>query len=243
MPDDTPFSPDVGAVAARFRTIGFDLDGTVVDSAPAIAHALNLVLKGAGLGTLDLMQVRAMIGGGLEALLHKAVRHLTGAEPEDPGFATMRDEILAHYAREIVRDTRVYDGLVPALQGLRNAGLRLAVATNKIESLAVQLLEELDLARHFDWIVGGDTLGPHSAKPRPDMLLALAGRCGAPAAFVGDSQYDVKAARAADMPAIVVSFGYPGGDPRTLGADAVIDHFDELIPALARLQELSPQRS
>jgi phosphoglycolate phosphatase len=114
--------------------------------------------------------------------------------------------------------------------------VRLAVATNKREVFARQLLEELGLIGRFATVIGGDTLGPGTSKPAPDMLREMVARCGGGrAAFVGDTTFDIGAARAAALPVVAVSFGFHDLPPADLGADAVIDHFDELVPALARL--------
>jgi phosphoglycolate phosphatase len=114
--------------------------------------------------------------------------------------------------------------------------VRLAVVTNKPESLATQVLDELGLSRHFAAVLGGDTLGPGRAKPAPDLILDMTARLGGGrAAYVGDMTYDILAARAAGVPSIAVSFGFNAGPAEELGADAVIGHFAELIPTLLRL--------
>jgi phosphoglycolate phosphatase len=122
------------------------------------------------------------------------------------------------------------------LDALAACGVCLAVATNKREDLALRLFDELGLASRFAAIIGGDTLGPGTAKPAPDMLHAMVEQCGGGrAAFVGDTTFDVGAARAAGLPVVAVRFGFCDLPPDELGADAVIDHFDELVPALEAL--------
>lgn len=220
--------------AIRFRIVGFDLDGTLLDTAPDIAHALNHALQLAGRPTLPLDEVRPMIGGGAKRLLARALGGGDRVPPDE--IEPLYGALLTHYRANIATETRLFDGLERALDALAQRGIALGVATNKLESLAVQLLNEIGLADRFACIVGGDTLGTDRAKPLPDMLHHMANGCGGgPAAFVGDSLFDIRAARAAKMPSIAVSFGYPGMAIPELGADRVIDHYDELLPALAGL--------
>jgi len=220
----------------RFHAVGFDLDGTLLETAPDIANALNHALRIAGLPTLAYEQVRPMIGGGAKRLLAKALAREVGGRVPAETLDPLYDELLAHYRANIAVETKPYEGLLPALDRLAEAGIALGVATNKLESLARELLGHLGLADRFTCILGGDTLGTENAKPKPDMLLELQRQCGGgPAAFVGDSIYDTSAARAAGHPCVAVSFGYRTQPVGELGADAVIDHFDDLIPALARL--------
>lgn len=238
MPDHT-LSPPPAADAAqslRFRTVGFDLDGTLIDSAPDITAALNHALQLAGLPTLAFEQVRPMIGGGAKRLLAKALAGATGERVPAERLDPLYDELLAYYAANVAVASRPYPGLLATLDRLAAAGITLGVATNKLEALARELLAHLGMADRFACVIGGDTLGTERSKPQPDMLHELERLCGGgPSAFVGDSIYDTGAARAAGQPCVAVSFGYRTQPVGELGADAVIDHYDELIPALARL--------
>lgn len=122
------------------------------------------------------------------------------------------------------------------MDALASRGVHLAIATNKREDLARRLFDELGLTSRFATIIGGNTLGPGRAKPAPDMLHEMTARCGGgAAAFVGDTTFDVGAARAAQMPVVAVSFGFNDLPAHELGADTVIDHFDELVSALEML--------
>ena len=218
----------------RFAIVGFDLDGTLLDTAPDIAHALNHALRAAGRPALPLDEVRPMIGGGAKKLLAKALGQ--GARVPEDELAPLYRMLLDHYAAHIAVETRAYDGLERALDALAEQGVVLGVATNKLEALAADLLGQMGLADRFAAIVGGDTLGTDRAKPLPDMLHHMAEACGGgEMAFVGDSAFDMKAARAAGVPGIAVSFGYPGMAVAALGADRVIDHYDELLPVLTEL--------
>ncbi|WP_230291939.1 HAD-IA family hydrolase [Croceicoccus sp. Ery5] len=218
----------------RFDVIGFDLDGTLLDTAPDIAHALNHALMLAGRPARSVGEVRQMIGGGMKRLLATALGGEDSVPPDD--LAALQQALLDHYRAHIAVETRAFDGMERALDTLAARGIALGVATNKLEGLAIDLLDRIGLKDRFAAIVGGDTLGADRAKPLPDMLHHLASLCGGKAmAFVGDSAFDVKAAKAARMPAIAVSFGYPGMPVDALGADRIIDHYDELLPALAAL--------
>lgn len=213
----------------------FDLDGTLVETAPDLHGALAHVLTEAGLPAPSLEDVRLMVGDGARALLEKAYtrvgRLLQGAEMED-AF----DRFLAHYHPNVARLSRPYPGVEAVLDELARAGAALAVCTNKPQALSEALLDALGLSARLPVIVGGDALPVR--KPDPAHLAATIerlGRTGAPAVMVGDSRNDVAAAKALGIPAVVVSFGYTIIPPRDLGADVVIDHFGELPAALRSL--------
>lgn len=215
-----------------FRLVGFDLDGTLVDSSADLAAAVNHVLASLGLPPLSVAQVRGNIGGGGRRMLALSLADAGADTPEalDRHYA----DLLAYYADHIVDATRPYPNVAETLDALRRAGAALAVVTNKGERLAVKLLEALGLARHFDCVIGGDSVA--RGKPAPDPILEMIRRCGGgPAAFVGDSEFDVAAAHAAGIPCVAVSFGFPGKPVAELGADAVIDDFAALPEALRRI--------
>jgi phosphoglycolate phosphatase len=217
--------------------IVFDLDGTLVDTAPDLHHALNLVLAGAGRVPLGLQDVRAMVGDGARKLIE---RGFAGAgEPLEPATVSRYlAEFLAHYERHISRLSRPFPGVVECLDRLAAEGVRFAVCTNKPERLSRLLLEDLGLLHRFGAVLGGDSLAVR--KPDPGHLLAtLAALNAVPerAVMVGDSANDVLAARAAAVPAIVVGYGYTALAPALLGADLVVDRFAELPAAIARLDQ------
>jgi phosphoglycolate phosphatase len=216
----------------RFRTIAFDLDGTLVDTARDIAAALNHALTGLGRQALPLDQVRGMVGHGGRVLLERGLA-ATGGMNEAAladGFAAF----IRYYDTHVCAHSRPYAGVAQALDALRDQGIALAVCTNKPERLARGLIDALGWRDRFAAVVGGDTLA--AVKPDPAMLhLAVERAGGGPAAMIGDSIVDVQTARAAGLPCIAVSFGFADRPADRLGADAVIDSFDELLPALARL--------
>lgn len=217
-----------------FRTVGFDLDGTLLDTIEDLGNAVNHALALAGRPMVPVETVRSLVGGGPRMMLERALA-LTGGS-EEAAFEPLYDALLAYYDANIAVHTRLYPGGELMLDGLAARGVQLAVITNKLEALARKVLEELGLASRFALVLGGDTLGPGRAKPAPDMLHAMVAHCGeGRAAFVGDTTFDVLAARAAGIPVVAVGFGFNDRPAAELGADAVIDHFDDLIATLMRL--------
>ncbi|OYW45377.1 MAG: phosphoglycolate phosphatase [Sphingomonadales bacterium 32-68-7] len=218
-----------------FAIVGFDLDGTLVDSnrdlAPAINHALGLI----GRAPISPDATRQLIGGGARKMLERAVI-LTGGPVPEAEFEAIHVELLNHYEAHIADHTVPYPGCLEALDVLAQRGCTLAVVTNKIEVLSRKLLDALGMTGRFACVIGGDTLGPGRAKPAPDMIEEAIRRCGGGTfAMVGDSTYDVRAAKAAGVPVVALSFGYNDVPAGELGADAVIDDYGDLVPALERL--------
>jgi phosphoglycolate phosphatase len=217
--------------------IVFDLDGTLIDSAADLTEALNRVLADQRLPAVAEESVRHMVGDGAVKLIERgfaaAGRRMDGHLPE-----ALRQAFLDHYAACLTERTTVHPGVAEALAALGAAGRRMAVCTNKPAAMSETILAHLGLARHFDAVLGGDSLAVR--KPHPAHLIAAIAQSGgdAPrAVMVGDSRNDVATARAAGVPVVVVSFGYTSVAPHALGADAVIDHFDELLAALAGLTQ------
>lgn len=221
--------------AFPFDIVGFDLDGTLLDSHGDLAHAVNHALAIEGRASISAAQVRPLIGGGARKMLERALEVTGGAVPE-ARFDELHQALLAFYENNLSVETRLFPGGEAMLDGLAARGVKLAVVTNKLERFAIKIFEELGLSDRFYTIIGGDTLGRERAKPRPDLLHLMLERAGGGrAAYVGDTTYDTGAAAAAGLPCIAVSFGFNDLPPRELGAAAVIDHFDELIPVLDRI--------
>lgn len=214
-----------------FDIVGFDLDGTLLDTAGDLGVALNHALGTISRSPVPQAEVRSLIGGGSALMLRRALA-LTGGD-EGIDFDGLRQVLIAHYADNIAHHTALFPGGAEMMDELAAAGVKLAVVTNKPHALAVKLFDELGLSPRFASVIGG---GTWPLKPAPDALHAMVAECGGGrAAFVGDTTFDTRAARAAAMPCVAVSFGFVDVPLDELGADAVIDHFDELIPALARL--------
>jgi phosphoglycolate phosphatase len=226
---------DTAMTTFPFRIVGFDLDGTLVDSALDLCPAVNQALRMAGRPDVSLDTTRSLIGGGARRMLERALE-VTGGPVTAEQFEELHAHLLDHYTANIAANTLPYPGCLTALDALADHGCQLAVVTNKAEDLARLLLEQLGLTHRFASIVGGDTLGRNRAKPAPDLILETIARCGGGTfAMVGDSSFDVQAARNAGVPVAALSFGYHDMPPQDLGADVLLDHFDELVGALAGL--------
>lgn len=221
-----------------FRIVGFDLDGTLLDTAEDLAAAVNHALALAGRARVPPEEVRGLIGGGARRMLERALS-LTGGLPEKAELDALHGELLAFYTANIAVHTRPFPGAEAMLDGLAARDMKLAVVTNKFEALARAVLGELGLADRFFAVIGGDTLGRGRAKPQPDLLHEMIARAGggaaAKAVYVGDTTYDTLAAKAAGLPCVAVSFGFNDLPADQLGADAVIDHFDQLPAVLTEL--------
>lgn len=215
-----------------FDTVAFDLDGTLADTAPDLAAVLNHVLRELGRPEVPPESVRHLVGHGARALLRNGLAASGEASEElvEHGFPLY----LEYYAANICVGTRPYPGVEAALDRLAADGARLAVCTNKLESLTHLLLDALGWTSRFDAVVGGDTLAVRKPDPAP-LVEAIARARGGRAAFVGDSITDADTARAAGVPFLAVSFGFSDRPATQLGADAVIDHFDDLPAALLAL--------
>jgi phosphoglycolate phosphatase len=218
-----------------FDIVGFDLDGTLFDTSGDLAAATNHALVLAGRPPLGVESVKPMIGRGAKHMLEQGLEASGGCDPAE--VKRLFPELLAYYEANIARDTHAYPGLMDAMAALDSLGVRLAIVTNKFEYLAVRLVEELGLAHRFAALIGGDTMGKGNAKPSALPIREMIARCGGGrAVFLGDSIYDILAARNAGIPPIAVSFGFLMQPVEELHADAVIDHYDELIPTLERIQ-------
>jgi len=213
----------------------FDLDGTLVDTAPDLSAAMNVILSREGLGELAPASVRLMVGRGARVLMERGLE-AAGIVPDSARLDRLVDEFLAVYEQRIALESRPFPGAIEAVEALASNGARLAICTNKPERLSELLLGELGIREHFVSLIGGDSL--MRRKPFAEPLLEAIARAGctpAETVMVGDSVTDIQTARAAGVRVVGVSFGYSETAMADLGADAVIDHFDELGPALAKL--------
>ncbi len=221
-----------------FDIIGFDLDGTLVDTSGDLTAAVNYVLASVRRPLLSAETVKQHIGGGAKLMLQHGLEATGGIRGDD--FKPLYRQMLGYYEANVSVHSRPFDGALTLLDELDAMGIRYAVVTNKFESLAVKLLTDLNLAHRMGCILGADTLGKENAKPSGAPIFEMIERCqalggGRRAAYIGDSIYDVMAAKNAGVPSVAVSFGFLHGPAEELGADAIIDHFDDLIPALRQL--------
>jgi phosphoglycolate phosphatase len=223
-----------------FDAIGFDLDGTLLDTFRDLGAAVNHALVLGGFDAVSVETSKDLIGGGAKIMLARAVE-AQGGLPEDE-FRRLYKAMLAFYEENNAVHTVPYPGVREVLADLAARGIRMAVVTNKFEAFARNVLGALDLIDAFEAVIGGDSLGKGEdgqflAKPHPaPVLKAREVTGGGSFAFLGDSTYDVRAAKAAGVPVIAAAYGYCDRPPHDLGADAVIDSFEGLIPALAGLR-------
>lgn len=217
-----------------FGVVIFDLDGTLIDSAPDMTRVINRTLAQFGRSTITEDAVRTMIGDGSASL----VRDAFAATGEGHSSALL-DQALVHYLDSYFADDgalRPYDGAEKTLRGLVAGGAKIGLCTNKQERIARKILDRLGWSDLFSGIAGGDSFpwkkpdGRHLAGVREQM-----GGLNVPAAMVGDNGNDVRAARECEMPVVVFSHGYPRMPLADLRADLIIDHFAELGSALCRI--------
>ena len=222
------------AAEIPFDIVGFDLDGTLVDSSIQLAASLNYALKLGRRPPIDEAEVKQLVGMGARHMLEMALAAHGDVDRDE--VKRLMPALLNHYEEHLGSDCPPFPGLLNALDRLRQAGVKLAVVTNKYEHLAVKLLKNIGMLDRFVTVIGGDTMGPGRGKPQPDPIHEMISRCGGgKAAFIGDSIHDTSAATAAHIPSIAVSFGFLHQPVEDLGATAIIDHYDELIPALQRI--------
>ncbi len=217
-----------------FSIIGFDLDGTLVDSSFELAASLNHALTMAGRDAIAPQEVKQLVGMGARHMLEMALARDGDVDRDE--VRRLMPVLIAHYEDNLGSNCPVFPGLLDALDGLAARGTHVAVVTNKYEHLAVKLLGNIGLLDRFRTVIGGDTMGPGRGKPAPDPILEMITRCGGGSAlFVGDSIHDTHAAKAAGIPSIAVRFGFLHQPVEELGADGIIDGFDELLPMLSEL--------
>jgi len=223
-------------------TIVFDLDGTLIDTAPDLVDTLNLILARHDVPAVAFDDARTMIGAGVKSLLQRALASKGLQFPPDRIDALFA-EYLEFYGEHIADRSRPYPGLTGALDALAARGCRFAVCTNKLEGLSVRLLDALGLSSRFVAICGQDTFAMR--KPDPDMLRLTIARAGGDtghAIMVGDSMTDVATARAAAVPVVAVDFGYTELPATEFGADRLISHFDALPEAVGQLLSFEPAK-
>lgn len=221
-------------------TIVFDLDGTLVDTAPDLVRALNETLAIEGLPRAKLEAVRGMVGQGARVLIERAAaRH--GVNFRDERIDQLTDAFIDFYRQDIARESRPFDGVEDALDELAATGAKLAVCTNKRTELSLLLLNALGLTERFAAIVGADAVAER--KPHPDHYRAAVTRAGGAvrrSVMIGDTIADVAAARGAGAPVAVVGFGYCDAGADSLGADVILRSFSEVAPACRRLLAARP---
>lgn len=222
-----------------FSAIGFDLDGTLLDTFRDLGAAVNHALVLGGFAEVSVETSKDLIGGGAKIMLARAIEAQGGVDEAE--FKRLYKAMLGFYEQNNAVHTVPYPGVREVLAQLAAQGVRMAVVTNKFEAFARNVLTQLDLIDRFETVIGGDSMGKGEdgqflAKPHPaPVLKAREVTGGGSFVFLGDSTYDVRAAKTAGVPVIAAAYGYCDRPAHELGADAVIDSFEELIPALAAL--------
>ena len=213
----------------------FDLDGTLVDTAPDLSGAMNAVLAAHGRSTVPDAEVRHMVGRGARKLLERGFES-TGPAADPADLDRYFDEFIAYYGAHVADRSQPFPGAMDIVRQLKADGHRLAVCTNKPEALSNMLLKALDMAPLFSAVLGADTLPVR--KPDPEHLLETIRRMGGDpkrAVMIGDSEVDAETAKKAGVKLVIFTFGYTAFDPATFGADELLHSFSELPAALERI--------
>lgn len=212
-----------------FDIVGFDLDGTLLDTSGDLAAAVNYAIAIDGRPAFAVDAIRPFVGKGAKVMLERALSASGGYD--DALLTRMLPVLLDYYEQNLAIHSVPYPGLMTAMDTLAKAGVKLAICTNKAERFTLPLLHQLGLSERFVSVIGGDTLGV--AKPDPAPIHEMIKRAGGGRTiFLGDTINDIAGARNAGIPSVAVSFGFLDGPVEGLGADAIIDHFDELLPLL-----------
>jgi phosphoglycolate phosphatase len=217
------------------RTVVFDLDGTLVDTAPDLINALNYVLEREGMPPVPLAAARNMIGAGARKLIERGLE-VDGRNVGPSDIDRLTADFIDYYAAHIADHSRPFEGLESALDAMAERGYRFAVCTNKLEWLSKRLLDELGLSARFAAICGADTFGV--SKPDPVILQQTVARAGghiSASLMVGDAGPDIGVARRAGIPVVGVSFGYTDIPIAELKPDRQISHMQELPDAVDAL--------
>ncbi len=215
------------------KALIFDLDGTLVETAPDLHASTNHVLKSIGRRPLDMSELRAFVGHGAMNLIERGIA-ATGPKVDDTTLQRLHRDFLDFYGENIAVHSYAFEGLETLLQRAADSGLKLGVCTNKVEALSIKLLTELGMIKRFGSLVGGDTLP--IMKPNPEPLFEAVKRLGIDpkeSMMLGDSETDIRTAQNANMPVIAVSFGYTSQHVSAFNPTHVIDHFDEAWPVIS----------
>ncbi len=212
-----------------FDIVGFDLDGTLIDTSGDLAAAVNHAIGTIGRPPFPAENIQPFVGKGAKVMLERALDASGGHDPAM--LEQMLPVLLDYYQQNLSIHSAPYPGCLAMLDALAAKGAKLAICTNKIERFTLPLIKQLGLSDRFAAIVGGDTVGISKPDPAPiHEMIARAG--GGRTVFVGDTINDIAGARNAGIPSVAVAFGFLDGPIEALGADAVIGHFDELVPLL-----------
>lgn len=212
-----------------FDIVGFDLDGTLIDTSGDLAAAVNYAIGTIGRPPFPVAAIHPFVGKGAKVMLQRALDASGGYD--DDTLATLLPILLDYYEQNLAIHSIPYPGLLAAMDALTEAGVALAICTNKAERFTIPLMHQIGLSDRFAAIVGGDTVGV--AKPDPAPIREMIARAGGGRTiFIGDTINDIAGAKNAGIANVAVGFGFLDGPVENLEADAIIHHFDELVPLL-----------
>jgi phosphoglycolate phosphatase len=230
-------NPSSGKITTKYKGVLFDLDGTLVDTLPDILTALNQVMVGEGLREIHEEEGKAFIGGGAHNLIEQAFSAI-GVDQDNLRIESAFQQFLISYEKDPTNRSKLYPGVRDFLQTLQLSGIKMGVCTNKPIGLTRKIVAEMAIHHYFgNAILGGDSL--NIRKPNPEHVIRVIELMGIQTnnvIMVGDSETDVKAARAAGIPIVIVDYGYSSIPPDLLGADALISSFFELPDAIRILE-------
>lgn len=216
-------------------TLVFDLDGTLIDSAPSLAGSLGVLLREMGIEPITTAETRRLIGNGVAVLVRRALESRQTVLSADR-LAAAVERFMQIYEDRLLYETQLYPNVDKTLQHLAVKGWKLAVCTNKAERLSRRILDDLGLMSVFSVVSGPETF--NCAKPSPQILtrtIEAAAGADKPAVLIGDSEVDIATAKAASVPVIAVTYGYCQSPLAELRPDGIVDDFDELPAAIARV--------
>ena len=229
--------PSSGKITTKYKGVLFDLDGTLVDTLPDILAALNQVMVGEGLRVVHEEEGKAFIGGGAYNLIEQAFSAI-GVDQDNQRIENAFQQFLISYEKDPTSRSKFYPGVKDFLRTLQLSGIKMGVCTNKPIGLTRKIVSEMAIEHYFgDAILGGDSL--NIRKPNPEHVIRVINLMGMQTnnvIMVGDSETDVKAARGAGIPIVVVDYGYTSTPPDLLGGDALISSFHELPDAIRILE-------
>lgn len=216
------------------RGLAFDLDGTLIDSAPGLASAVDAALAALNLPVAGVERVSTWIGNGADVLIERALKWALGHQPSDDRVRDARVLLDKHYAISVESGSKLFPEVKEGLAALAATGVPMAIVTNKPTPFVEPLLTSLGIAQYFSLIIGGDDVV--AKKPHPAPLFLVLGKFGllpGELVFVGDSRNDIMASQAAGCPSVGMTYGYNYGEPiATSNPTLVLDHFNDLLPAL-----------
>lgn len=214
------------------KALLFDLDGTLIDSAPDLQKAVNKLLRAHGRAPISNSQTRQFVGNGAQKLVERAFR-VSGAKAPSDDLPGLTSEFLAFYDGHECDATKPYEGVIETLEACRQKNLMLTIATNKPKMPTLNILKTLGFDGYFDFVIGGDEVS--HKKPDPEMLQTTMDALGVTAGevlMIGDSPNDIGAAKAAGIRTIAVSYGYRKVPVSDLNADHIVDHMGDILDYL-----------